>query len=175
MELKKKSKTTLLTLPLISTVFFYPVAYAEELPNHEVHTTEEQDPSAVTLESMVISSGQSPDAFESIKLIKKDLGIATDGADILKQTPGISVTRQGGTASDPILRGLGGTRLNISIDGIPFGGVCNHRMDPATAYVSPGSFDSLTLLKGPQSVKNGNNISGAVNFDREEIRYEEVG
>ncbi len=30
---------------------------------------------------MVISSGQAPEAFESIKLIKKDLGIATDGAD----------------------------------------------------------------------------------------------
>ena len=134
-----------------------------------------QDPSAVTLEAMVISSDQPGQAFESIKLIKKNLGIATDGADILKQTPGISVTRQGGTASDPMLRGLGGTRLNISIDGVPFGGVCNHRMDPATAYISPGSFDSLILLKGPQSVTNGNNISGAVDFERDTPSYEEIG
>ena len=178
MELKKKSQITLLALPLITTACLYSAAYAEE-DSHtydpEEHSSEEQDPTAVTLEAMIISSGQSPKAFEEVKLIKKDLGIATDGADVLKQMPGVSVTRQGGTASDPILRGLGGTRLNISIDGIPFGGVCNHRMDPATAYVSPGSFDSLILLKGPQSVKNGNNISGAVNFDREEIRYEEIG
>jgi iron complex outermembrane receptor protein len=124
---------------------------------------------------MTISSERPQEAFESIDLIKKDLGIATDGADVLKQTPGVSVTRQGGTASDPILRGLGGTRLNISIDGVPFGGVCNHRMDPATAYVSPGSFDQLILLKGPQSVTNGNNISGAVNFERDAIRYDDIG
>jgi iron complex outermembrane receptor protein len=134
-----------------------------------------EDPSTVNLEAMTISSERPQEAFESIDLIKKDLGIATDGADVLKQTPGVSVTRQGGTASDPILRGLGGTRLNISIDGVPFGGVCNHRMDPATAYVSPGSFDQLILLKGPQSVTNGNNISGAVNFERDAIRYDDIG
>lgn len=169
----------------------FSASYAEEAQDHSEHhhaaDIQQQDtqpetqsditpdPSAVTLEAIIISSEQTQQDFESIKLIKKDLGIATDGADVLKQIPGVSVTRQGGTASDPILRGLGGTRLNISIDGVPFGGVCNHRMDPATAYVSPGSFDSLILLKGPQSVTNGNNISGAVNFDRERIIYEEVG
>lgn len=182
----------ILVLLFITSVYSIP-SHAEEVStNDDEHTHETdpedqnspseqqitdavQDPSAVTLEAMVISSERPTKAFESIQLIKKDLGIATDGADVLKQTPGISVTRQGGTASDPILRGLGGTRLNISIDGIPFGGVCNHRMDPATAYISPEAFDTLVLLKGPQSVKNGNSISGAVNFDREEIRYDEPG
>jgi iron complex outermembrane receptor protein len=178
--MKTKTLTTYIALPLIITPFINSISFAnEKLDNtehqHEVSTIDTQDPTAVTLEAMIISSEQPTDAFESIKLIKKDLGIAIDGADILKQTPGISVTRQGGTASDPLLRGLGGTRLNISIDGVPFGGVGNHRMDPATAYVSPTAFNSLTLLKGPQSVKYGNTISGAVNFDREEIRYAELG
>ncbi len=177
--MKIKKLTTYIALSFIIVPFSNSITYADENLNNAEHQhdtpTDYNDPTTVTLEAMIISSEQRTEAFESIKLIKKDLGIATDGADILKQTPGISVTRQGGTASDPLLRGLGGTRLNISIDGVPFGGVCNHRMDPATAYVSPTAFDSLSLLKGPQSVKNGNNISGAVNFDREEIRYEELG
>lgn len=177
MDMIKNTLPPLIAFPLVTVITVNSFAYAEEniSHDHESHVHDTEDSSTVTLEAMTISSGQPTEAFKSIKLIKKDLGIATDGADVLKQTPGVSVTRQGGTASDPILRGLGGTRLNISIDGVPFGGVCNHRMDPATAYVSPGSFDSLVLLKGPQSVKNGNNISGAVNFDREEIRYEEIG
>ncbi|GFO74687.1 iron complex outermembrane recepter protein [Bathymodiolus platifrons methanotrophic gill symbiont] len=197
MDMTPNTFPTLTALSVLITLGFSSASYAEqainpehehehEAPSQPQSTSSEQqsetaqsdvehDPSAVTLEAMTISSEQPTQAFESIQLIKKDLGIATDGADVLKQTPGISVTRQGGTASDPLLRGLGGTRLNISIDGVPFGGVCNHRMDPATAYVSPGSMDSLTLLKGPQSVKNGNNISGAVNFDRAEIRYQEIG
>lgn len=171
MDMKKNTLTTFVAFPIMLTACLNSAVYAAE----EISPAEDENSSTFTLETMTISSEQPQEAFESIKLIKKDLGIATDGADVLKQTPGVSVTRQGGTASDPILRGLGGTRLNISIDGVPFGGVCNHRMDPATAYVSPGSFDSLILLKGPQSVTNGNNISGAVNFDRAEIRYEEVG
>ncbi|NOQ14070.1 MAG: TonB-dependent receptor [Methyloprofundus sp.] len=172
MELKK-SKTALFTLPIISTLFLSSATYAEEETDQT--TVHEADPSAITLESMVISSDQVPEAFEEIKLIQEDIGVATDAADILKKIPGISVTRQGGTASDPILRGLGGSRLNISIDGVPFGGVCNHRMDPATAYVSPASLEALTVLKGPQSVKYGIGIAGAVNLDRKEVRYDQVG
>jgi len=197
MDIRPNFFPVFLALPLLISSTFSSTSLADEIQNpeqehlhdaqaHEQNPTAEQqsestqtdadqDPSAVTLEAMIISSEQSPQAFESIKLIKKDLGIATDGADVLKQMPGVSVTRQGGTASDPILRGLGGTRLNIQIDGVPFGGVCNHRMDPATAYISPGTMEDLVLLKGPQSVKNGNNISGVVNFDREKIRYEEIG
>ena len=46
---------------------------------------------------------------------------------------------------------------------------------PGHVGISHSSFDSLSLLKGPQSVKQGNNIAGTVNFDREEIRYDELG
>ncbi len=157
-------RTVILSISLVH------MTYAEELEED----TEENSDSDLTLDSMTIYA--TPDqAFEKTDYIKENLGMATDGAELLKQTPGISVIRQGGTASDPLLRGLGGTRLNITIDGVPFAGACNHRMDPATAYVTPGSFDSLTVLKGPQSVRNGNSIVGTVNFDRESIKYDELG
>lgn len=38
---------------------------------------------------------------------------AHDGADYLKTIPGFSVIRKGGTDGDPMLRGMGGSRLNI--------------------------------------------------------------
>lgn len=166
--MNKHSNILVLTVMLLTS--FVQTTYAEELENN----TEENSDSDLTLDSMTIYA--TPDqAFEKTNYIKENLGMATDGAELLKQTPGISVIRQGGTASDPLLRGLGGTRLNISIDGVPFAGACNHRMDPATAYVTPGSFDSLTVLKGPQSVRNGNSIVGAVNFERIPIKYDELG
>ena len=136
----------------------------------------ENDDDKVMLDSMVISADEIVDQpFQKTTLIKENLGMSGDGADLLKKEAGISVIRQGGAASDPLLRGLGGTRLNISLDGVPFGGVCNHRMDPATAYVKPGTFNSFSLLKGPQSVRYGNSIVGSVNFDRAPIIYEELG
>ena len=54
MELKKKYRTALFALPIITTFCL----------NSLIHAAE--DPSAVTLDAMIISSEQSPEAFESI-------------------------------------------------------------------------------------------------------------
>lgn len=161
-----------------STSFYFItiLSHASQIHADQKHLpSDPEDDSKVTFEKIEVSAEPLSEPFKNTKLIKNNLGLANDGAELLKQSPGISVIRQGGTASDPLLRGLGGTRLNISIDGVPYAGACNHRMDPATAYVKPGTFDSLSLLKGPQSVRFGNSIVGTVNFDREAIKYDQFG
>lgn len=93
---------------------------------------------------------------------------ANDGASFLKNIPGFSVTRKGGTDGDPVLRGLGGSRLNILLDGMDFHGGCGQRMDPPTAYVFPETFDNVTVIKGPQTVAHGNgNAAGVVLFEHD--------
>lgn len=92
---------------------------------------------------------------------------AHDGADYLKTIPGFSVIRKGGTDGDPVLRGMAGSRLNILLDGEQILGGCGGRMDPPTAYVFPSSYDSITVLKGPQTVIHGaGNSAGTVLFER---------
>lgn len=92
---------------------------------------------------------------------------AHDGADYLKTIPGFSVIRKGGTDGDPVLRGMAGSRLNILLDGEHILGGCGGRMDPPTAYVFPSSYDSITVLKGPQTVIHGaGNSAGTVLFER---------
>lgn len=100
-----------------------------------------------------------------------------DGAGYLKNIPGFSVARQGAIDGDPVLRGIGGSRLNILLDETPVLGGCPNRMDPPTAYIFPGSFDKLTVLKGPQSVVHGGSAMGTIlvertppKFDKTEIR-----
>ena len=94
---------------------------------------------------------------------------ANDGASYLKNIPGFSVVRKGGTDGDPILRGSAWSRLNILLDGMEFHGGCGGRMDPPTAYVFPESFDVVTVIKGPQTVRYGNgNSAGMVLFDHDE-------
>lgn len=101
---------------------------------------------------------------------------ASDGASFLKNIPGFSVTRKGGTDGDPTFRGLGGSRLNIlQNDTYIFGG-CGGRMDPPTAYVYPETFDSVKVIKGPQTVLyGGGNVAGTVLFERDTPRFEESG
>lgn len=97
---------------------------------------------------------------------------AHDGADYLKTIPGFSLIRKGGTDGDPVLRGMAGSRLNILLDGQQILGGCGSRMDPPTAYVFPEMYDSITLLKGPQTVLYGpGNSAGTVLFERKSKRY----
>lgn len=101
---------------------------------------------------------------------------AHDGADYLKTIPGFSVIRKGGTDGDPLFRGMAGSRLNILLDGEQILGGCGNRMDPPTAYVFPESYDSLVVLKGPQSVQYGAGGSAAtVLFERERKPLPEAG
>lgn len=101
---------------------------------------------------------------------------ANDGADLLKTIPGMSVVRKGGTDGDPLFRGMGGSRLNILLDGEQVLGGCGSRMDPPTAYIFPDAFDRVRLIKGPQSVVHGPGGSAAtVLFERDPVYFSEPG
>ena len=101
---------------------------------------------------------------------------AHDGADYLKTIPGFSVIRKGGADGDPVLRGMAGSRLTMMLDGEMILGGCNNRMDPPTAYIFPETFDSIQVIKGPQSVQHGpGNSAGVVLFERDNTRPEDSG
>ena len=99
---------------------------------------------------------------------------ASDGADYLKTIPGFSTIRNGGTNGDPIFRGQFGSRLNIVNDGSVIMGACPGRMDNPTSYISPESYDRLTIVKGPQTVRWGPTGSAAtILFERDPQHFNE--
>ncbi|MDH0304410.1 MULTISPECIES: TonB-dependent copper receptor [unclassified Pseudomonas] len=101
---------------------------------------------------------------------------ASDGADYLKTIPGFSAIRSGGTNGDPVLRGMFGSRLNILTNGGVMLGACPNRMDAPTSYISPETYDRLTVIKGPQSVIWGpGGSAGTILFDREPEKFGELG
>ncbi|MCC7043860.1 MAG: TonB-dependent copper receptor [Acidobacteria bacterium] len=92
---------------------------------------------------------------------------AHDGAEYLDTIAGFSTVRKGGSGADPVLRGMAGSRLAILADGAGLLGGCSNRMDPPTAYVFPETYDIVTVVKGPQTVKYGAAASaGTVLFER---------
>jgi iron complex outermembrane receptor protein len=96
----------------------------------------------------------------------------SDGGELLRNIPGISGIRQGGRGIDPIIRGQKNNRLNILLDGAYVYGGCPNRMDPPTAYTSMNSYDSITVIKGSQSVVYGGGGSGGtVLFERRTPRF----
>lgn len=92
---------------------------------------------------------------------------ASDAADYLKTIPGFSAIRSGGSNSDPVFRGQFGSRLPLLTNGTNLIGACPGRMDAPSSYISPETYDQLTVVKGPQTVVWGPGASaGVVRFDR---------
>ena len=101
-------------------------------------------------------------------------GIPADAADFLRDINGVSGIRMGGHGIDPIIRGQSQTRLNILMDGAYIHGGCPNRMDPPTAYSAMESYDSVTVIKGSQTViYGGGGSGGTVLFERSVPQFEE--
>jgi iron complex outermembrane receptor protein len=99
---------------------------------------------------------------------------AHDGADYLKTIPGFSSIRKGGTDGDPVFRGMAASRVNISMDGEQVLGGCGMRMDPPTAYIYPEAYDSIVVVKGPQTVLDGpGNSAATVRFESKPPVFDE--
>ncbi|MBT3027270.1 MAG: TonB-dependent copper receptor [Candidatus Thiodiazotropha sp. (ex Ctena orbiculata)] len=101
------------------------------------------------------------------------LGLPADGGDFLRDLNGVSGIRMGGHGIDPVIRGQSQNRLNILLDGAYIHGGCPNRMDPPTAYSAMESYDSVTVIKGSQTViYGGGGSGGTVLFERKPPRFE---
>ncbi|MDR2192404.1 MAG: TonB-dependent copper receptor [Endomicrobium sp.] len=98
---------------------------------------------------------------------------ASDATDYLKTVPGFSAIRSGGANSDTVFRGAFGSRINIVSGGGNIFGGCPSRMDSPASYISPESYDSVTIIKGPQSVLYGAASAATVIFEKEALNYSE--
>jgi len=99
----------------------------------------------------------------------------SDGGELLRNITGVSGSRMGGQAIDPIIRGQTATQLNILLDGAYVHGGCPNRMDPPTAYTATDSYDRVTVIKGSQTVLYGSGGSGGtVLFERRTPRFDDT-
>lgn len=92
---------------------------------------------------------------------------AVDGSSYLQSIPGFNQVKGGGANGDVTFRGMFGSRIKIVTDGNESLGACPSRMDTQASYISPESYDSITVVKGPQTVQYAHTGSAAtVSFDR---------
>ena len=160
------------TIALLCGSLLAPVALAAET-GHEGH---DHDPAELSPTVITAVAPSSPLTIVTNPKDPRQPVPASDGADYLKTIPGFSAIRSGGTNGDPVLRGMFGSRLNILTNGGVMLGACPNRMDAPTSYISPETYDRLTVIKGPQTVQWGPGASaGTILFEREPEHFGELG
>jgi iron complex outermembrane receptor protein len=89
----------------------------------------------------------------------------SNSESLLSQVNGISMVRRGNAAWDPIIRGVGEQRINVTIDGMKILNACPGRMDPPTTYMEISQLDKMELSKNASDVtKCESCFSGSLNL-----------
>lgn len=153
--------------------FLQPLAAAICVACYSASACAEQQMATVqTLAPIVVTAHQANDANGLIVHADPKQPIqpipASDGADYLQSILGFSSVNSGaGTNGDVTFRGMFGSRIKILTDGSENLGACPSRMDSPTSYISPESYDRISVIKGPQTVQYANSGSAAtVIFER---------
>ena len=141
-----------LLLPILSVSLMLTTSvWAEELDSIIVQDTLEINPNT-----------SEPESYNRVS------PTSSDGGDFLTQINGVSMSRFGGRGIEPIVRGQTQTRLNILLDGAYIHGGCPNRMDPPASWAALETYESVTVLKGVQTLAYGGGGSGGtVLFERD--------
>lgn len=142
------------------------------------HNHAEHEHESVQLAPVVITgvAQQSPLTVTTNPKIPRQPVPASDAGEYLQTIPGFSAVRGGGSNSDPVFRGMFGSRLKLLSNGGEMLGACPSRMDSPSSYITPENYDALTIIKGPQTVLWGpGNSAATILFERDPESFSELG
>ncbi|MBL6446714.1 TonB-dependent receptor [Fulvivirga sp. 29W222] len=83
---------------------------------------------------------------------------------ILEKNSSINLVRRGNFAMEPMINGMSGGQINLTIDGMKLFGACTDRMDPVSAYVETVNMEKLEVTTGAEGSKHGSTVGGSVNL-----------
>jgi len=113
------------------------------------------------------------------KIIYDDIKATTQPrnvSDLFKDIPGFGIQKRGAYASEPVFRAFKYEQLNVQYDGgMKILHACPNRMDPITTHVIPEEIERIEIVKGPFTVRFGQNFGGIINLVSKSINNKENG
>ena len=94
---------------------------------------------------------------------ESDRARSRNTAELLRNTPGVSLRENGQLASIPLLHGLGDERAKLVVDGMTVSSSCPNHMNPPLTYASPARAAQVAVMPGITPVSmGGDSIGGTV-------------
>jgi len=97
---------------------------------------------------------------------EEDEAQSRNTAELLQDTPGVSLRENGQLASVPLLHGLGDERTKIVVDGATVSSSCPNHMNPPLSYIAPSHAAEITVLAGITPVsQGGDSLGGTISVE----------
>lgn len=121
----------------------------------------------IELNEIIVSSNPLEDISHSEVIIDQLKRVTQPRSigDLFKDIKGFGIVKRGAYASEPVFRSFKYEQLNVQYDGgMKILNACPNRMDPITTHVIPEEVAKIEIVKGPFTVRFGQNFGGVINI-----------
>lgn len=118
-------------------------------------------------EVMIRSNLQQEDTLQNFFRANK----SATTEDILSRLQGLFLIRRGSFGQEPVIRGMAGGQINLTIDGMKMFGACTDKMDPVSIYVDPQNLKSIDINAGSAGARLGSTVGGSVDMKLAEPQF----
>ncbi len=136
------------------------------------------NPVQINLNEIIVSANPLQDISQSevINDAVKRVSQPRSVGHLFKDIKGFGITKRGAYASEPVFRAFKYQQLNIQYDGgMKILSACPNRMDPITTHVIPEEIEKIEIIKGPFTVRFGQNFGGIINLVSKNPTKSKVG
>ncbi|MBT8385096.1 MAG: TonB-dependent receptor, partial [Bacteroidia bacterium] len=124
-------------------------------------------PKSINLEDIIIKANVLQDISQSNVIIDNVKGTTQprNVGDLFRDIRGFGIQKRGAYASEPVFRAFKYEQLNVQYDGgMKVLNACPNRMDPITTHVIPDEIEKIEIVRGPFTVRFGQNFGGIINL-----------
>ncbi|MFK5891341.1 MAG: TonB-dependent receptor [Flavobacteriaceae bacterium] len=123
--------------------------------------------SEIELNNIIINANPLQDISQSVVIndASKRISQPRSVGELFKDIKGFGIAKKGAYASEPVFRSFKFEQLNIQYDGgMKILNACPNRMDPITTHIIPEEIEKIEIVKGPFTVRFGQNFGGIINL-----------
>ena len=143
------------------------ISYKTKIVTLEKNGVIKLEPTQIELSEIIVNANPLEDISQStvINDSEKRISQPRSVGNLFRDIKGFGISKKGAYASEPVFRSFKYEQLNIQYDGgMKVLNACPNRMDPITTHIIPEEIEKIEIVKGPFTVRFGQNFGGIINL-----------